>query len=136
MVITATETRLHPWTSSATWLSTRPVPLPHPPLKYRAHPASGTRPMRNGRLPAGRTGHGEGFHRPPRCLSYGILPDQRGPDRPDADLGRVQLATDRAEMGAELIPVLLQPLLLQLRGPPGELERIPLEQIELTLGFR
>ncbi len=63
--------------------------------------------MRNGRLPAGRTGHGESFRGPPRCLSYGILPDKYGPDLLDVDPGRVQLDTDGAEMGAELIPVLL-----------------------------
>jgi hypothetical protein len=63
--------------------------------------------MRNARLPAGRTGHGEGFCGSPRCLSHGILPDQYGPDLPDAGLGRVQLTADGAEMGAELIPVLL-----------------------------
>ena len=70
--------------------------------------------MRNGWLPAGRTGHGEGFRRPPRSLSHGILPDQHGPHLHDADLGRVQLAADGAEMGAEFIPVLLEPLLLEL----------------------
>jgi len=91
--------------------------------------------MRIGRLPAGRTGHGEGFHRPPRCLSYGVLPDQRGPGLLETDPGRVQLAADGAEMNAELIPILLQPLPLQLRRPPGELERVPLELIELPLGF-
>ena len=88
--------------------------------------------MRNRRLPAGRTGHGEGFHGPPRCLSYRIVPDQCGPGRRDAGLGRVQLAADGAEMDAELIPVLLQPLLrAELRRPPGALELI-----KLTLGFR
>jgi hypothetical protein len=63
--------------------------------------------MRNARLPAGRTGHGEGFRGPPRCLSYGILPDQYGPDLHDAGLGRVQLAPDDDKMGAEFVPVLL-----------------------------
>jgi hypothetical protein len=63
--------------------------------------------MRNARLPAGRTGHGEGFRGPPRCLSQGVLPDQCVPDLPDAGPGRVQLAPDGVEMGAELIPVLL-----------------------------
>src|ERR1700680_2963212 len=88
--------------------------------------------MRNRRLPAGWTGHGEGFHGPPRCLSYRIVPDQCGPGRRDARLGSVQLAADRAEMGAELIPVLLQPLLgAELRRLPGALELI-----ELTLGYR
>src|SRR5580704_9151186 len=88
--------------------------------------------MRNRRLPAGRTGHGEGFHGPPRCLSYRIVPDQCGPGLRDAGLGRVQLAADGAEMSAELIPVLLQPLLrIKLRRRPGALELI-----KLTLGFR
>jgi hypothetical protein len=99
-------------------------------------PAGGTRPMRNGWLPAGRTGHGEGFHGPPRCLRYGILSDQHGPHLPDAGLGRVQLAADGAEMGAEFAKVLLEPLLLELRRVPDELELIELELIELTLGFR
>ena len=88
--------------------------------------------MRNRRLPAGRTGHGEGFCRPPRCLSYRIVPDQCGPGRRDAGPGRVQLAADRVEMAAELIPVLLQPLLrAELRWPPRALELI-----KLILGFR
>ena len=63
--------------------------------------------MRNARLPAGRTGHSESLRWPPRCLSYGILPDQYGPDLHDAGLGRVQLARDGGKMGAEFIPVLL-----------------------------
>ena len=63
--------------------------------------------MRNARLPAGRTGHSEGFRGPPRCLSYGILPDQYGADLHDAGLGRIQLAPDGGKMGAEFVPVLL-----------------------------
>ena len=63
--------------------------------------------MRNARLPAGRTGHGEGFCGSPRCLSYGILPDQYGPGLHDAGLGRVQLARDGGKMGAEFVPVML-----------------------------
>ncbi len=60
------------------------------------------------------------------------MPDQRGPGRRDAGPGHVQLAADDAEMGAELIPVLLQPLLrAELRRPPGALELI-----KLALGFR
>jgi hypothetical protein len=39
-------------------------------------------------------------------------------------------------MGAELIQVLLEPLLLELRRPPGELELIELELTEFSLGFR
>src|SRR5580692_8388269 len=85
-------------------------------------PAERRRPMRNRRLPAGRTRHGEGFGRLPRCLSYRILPDQCGPGCRDAGLGRVEVAADHAEMGAELIPVLLQALLrVELRRPPGAL---------------
>ena len=38
-------------------------------------------------------------------------------------------------MDAEPIPVLLEPLLLEFRRPPGELEPIKLEPTELTLGF-
>lgn len=91
--------------------------------------------MRNARMPAGRTGHGESFGRPPRCLSHGILPDQYGPDLSDVGLGRVQLTADGAEMGAELIPVHLQPLLLELRRPPGELEPIEPELIKFVFGF-
>ena len=88
--------------------------------------------MRNRRLPAGRARHRESFHGPPRCLRCRIVPDQFGPGRRDAGLGRVQLAADDAEMGAELIPVLLQPLLrVDLRRPPGALELI-----KLALGFR
>src|SRR5689334_12225063 len=92
--------------------------------------------MRNARLPAGRTRHCEGFHRPPRWLSCGIVPDQCGPALLDAGLSRIQLATDGAQMGAKFIPVLLEPLLLDLRQPPGELQLIRLELIQLTLGFR
>jgi len=39
-------------------------------------------------------------------------------------------------MSAELIPVLLQPLMLKLPRPPGELELTVLELIQRTLGFR
>ena len=85
--------------------------------------------MRNGRLPAGRAGHGEGFCGPPRCLGYGVLLDQHGPHLPDAGLGRVQLATDDDEVGAEFLKVLLEPLLLELRRMPGELELLELELI-------
>ena len=60
------------------------------------------------------------------------MPDQCGPGRRDAGPGRVQLAAHGAETGAEVIPVLLQPLLrTELRRPPGELQLI-----QLTLGFR
>ena len=60
------------------------------------------------------------------------MPYQCGAGRRDAGLGRVQLGADSTEMAAELIPVLLQPLLrVELRRPPGALELI-----KLTLGFR
>jgi hypothetical protein len=39
-------------------------------------------------------------------------------------------------MGAEFVPVLLEPLLLELRRPPGLLELIDLELIYLALSFR
>jgi hypothetical protein len=92
--------------------------------------------MRHGGLAAGRTGHREGFRGPPRCLGYGVLLDQHGPHLPDAGPGRVQLATDDDEMGAEFLKVLLEPLLLELRWMPRELELLELELIQLTLGFR
>ena len=59
---------------------------------------------RNRRLPAGRARHGEGFHGPPRCLSYGIVPDQCGPGRRDAGPDGVQFAADGRPDGRGACP--------------------------------
>ena len=45
IVSTAIETRAQPRTSSATWWSSRPVPYPHPPLKYSFQPGCGSSPI-------------------------------------------------------------------------------------------
>ena len=100
-----------------------------------ASPCRRRPPLRDRRLPADRTGHGQGFHLAWRCLRYRVLPDQYGPGLTDAGPGCVQFAADGAQMGAKFVPVLLQPLLLDLRRPPGALEPVAMELIQLIVNL-